>query len=296
MGLAFTGSFAPQEIPIPMQLLGLILLLSPAVSYRQPGLEMVWLASPGALAAQWGHGPFPGQLLVLYLLAAAGWAASGGARPVSLVLLAGLSCGVVIASLSEAAHWALLTIPLAYALAVALPVPGRQPWSQPVPAQYGFDLLLAVCLFLPLKAGAGSPESFLFTALMPALAFALGAAARHPFFGRVVSRKSPHALLLVAFLWTLTQGPRESGLLLLLASAWAFSLKEPMATAFQNWDLANGLAILGAAWMASESHAHPQVAILAGGVMLSECVALVSQRQFPVRALVGRPELALRNR
>jgi hypothetical protein len=70
-------------------------------------------------------------------------------------------------------------------------------------------------------------------------------------------------------------------LLLLLASAWAFSLKEPFSPHLQPWDLANGLALLGAAWLLGESHAHPHVTVLAGGVLLSESVALASQRWRP---------------
>ena len=274
LGLAFAGSFTPQQIPIPMQLFGLVLLLSPALAYRQPGLEMAWLVSPAALAVQWSHDPFPGQLLVFYLLAAASWAAPDKARPVSLVLLVGLAASVALVSIGEAAHWALLTIPMAYALAVATPVPGRGAWSKPVPAQYGFDLLLAVCLFCPLDLEPGGAPSFCLTALLPILAFLLGRGARHSLPGRFLSPTSPHALLLVGFLWTLTQGQRESGLLLLVASAWAFQLDEPATGKEYGRDLANGLAILGLAWMLGESHAHPSLLVLAGGVLLSEGIAL----------------------
>jgi hypothetical protein len=280
LGAAFTGVMTPAQLPLPLQMLGLVLLLSPAVSYRQPGLEMVWLVAPAAFAFHWSNDPFPGQLMVIYLLCVAGWAA-GPARSAALVLAAGVGFGVVVASLTEASHLALLSVPLVYALCLALPVPGRGEWTKPEPAQFGFDLLLNACLFFPLQVASGSAESFAVTVAVPVLAFIFGAAARNSFSGRFVSPTSAQWLLLVGFIWSLWQGPQESGLLLLLASAWAFTLKQAPVRGLQPWDMANGLAILGAGWLLGESHLHPSLAVLATGVLVSECVALVSARWRP---------------
>jgi hypothetical protein len=167
-----------------------------------------------------------------------------------------------------------------YGLASALPVPGRGPWSQAVAARHGFDVLLCAGLFLPLRLQAGGAASFGAVAALPLLAFLCGAGARQRLGGRVLTRWSPHALLLSGFLWTLFQGPQESGLLLLLASLWALSLKESVA-GLQSWELANGLAIMGASWLAGPTHLRPSLVVMAAGVLLSESLALASRRWRP---------------
>lgn len=279
LGLVFTEALPYRQLPLPLQGLGVMLMLSPLAVYRQPALELVWLISPFAFSSHWSQQPFPGQLPVLFLLFAAGWAA-GPSRVPSLGLSAGVALGVMVGSLTSA-HPALLMIPLVYAVALALPTPGRGPWTESGQARYGFDLLLNASLFLPLQLEGGSPASYAVTIAAPILAVAMGLLARHPVGSRVVSATSPHLLLLSAFVWSLSQGPREAGLLLLLASGWAFTLKEDPARGLSSRDLANGLAILGLAWLGADNLAQPNLLVMAGTVLLSECVALVSARWRP---------------
>jgi hypothetical protein len=281
LGAAFAAIVPASQVPLPLQVLGLVLMLSPARSYRQPALEMVWLVAPASFFYHWSSQPWPGQLWVMYLLCLAGWAA-GPARASSLVLTTGVGLGVVIGSLSSAHHLALLSLPLVYGLCLALATPGQGPYSKPHPAQYGFDLLLNACLFLPLSLKSGSLQSFAVTVGVPVLAFAFGWAAKNSFAGRVVSTTSAHWLLLAGFVWSLAQGPQESGLLMLLASVWAFTLKEESPVkGLEAWDLGNGLALLGAAWLLGESHVQPNLMVLGLGVLLSECLALASERWRP---------------
>lgn len=275
LSLAYSQAALANRVAILLQVLGLGLMLSPASGYRIPALEIVWAMAPFALVSSWGQGPFPGQVLEMHLLFLAGWAAaSGWARRASLALSAGLGVGVILGSLGQVGHPALLSLPLGYALCLTLPVPGRAPWSRPSPAQYGFDLLLNAALFLPLQAEAGSPTSLGLTVGVPVLAVLLSAAAQRPGTDRVATPTSAPALLLAGFLWTLGQSPRESGLLLVLASLWAFSQKRDLDARFSNRDLGNGLAILGAAWLAGGSTLiEPSLPVLAGGVLLSESLA-----------------------
>lgn len=286
LGAVFTEVIAYRQAPLPVQVLCLLLMLSPATLYRQPALEMVWLVAPAAFAYNWSQGAFPGQLVVLSLLFIAGWAASPRTKAASLCLSAGIGFGVVLgclASTTPPAHLALLLMPLIYALCVAMPVPGRGPWSPSPPAQHGFDLMLNCCLFFPLKAtvAPGTPLSFVVVACVPVLAYLLGLATQHPLAGRFLSRTSPYWLLLVGFWWSLTQGPQEAGLLLLVASGWAMTLKEDAVRGLPTRDMANGLAILGASWLSAQALDHPNALVMASGVLISECLALASSRWRP---------------
>lgn len=279
LGAVFSEIAPSRQLLLPLQILGLVVMLSPLTVYRQPALEFVWLLSPFAFACHWSQQPFPGQLPVLFLLFAAGWAA-GPAGAISLLLSTAVALVVIVGSLTSA-HAALLLIPVVYAVALALPTPGREPYAEPAPARYGFDVLLNASLFLPLQLEAGSPASYAITVAAPILAVVLGFVARHPLGSRVVSNVSPHAVLLSGFVWSLSQGPREAGLLLLLASGWAITLREDPARGLSSRDLANGLAILGLAWLSGETLIEPNALVMAAGVLLSECVALASDRWRP---------------
>lgn len=279
LGGLFLATLPWSYVPPALQLLGLALLLSPALPYRQPGLEMVWLVAPLSFALQWQSGLFPAQIALTYLLFAASWAAGPTLRPASFLLSAGTGMAVILSGLDSTSHIALLTLPLLYAVCVALPVPGRGEWTSPHPAQYGFDLLLNLGLFLPLTLTPGSPESFLAALAAPLLAFALYKLALHPYSRRVVTPQSAAWLLLAGFVWSLAQGPKESGLLLFLSSFGVFRLKNPTVS-FDARDLANALAILGLSWLASDSF-FPQVGVLGLAVLASEILALLWPRWKP---------------
>jgi hypothetical protein len=302
LGAVFTEALPHRDLPIPVQALGMLLLLSPAAGYRRPALEMVWLVAPSVFICHWQSAPLPGQVLEMWVLFAAGWAADTR-RAASLAAAAGLGLGILVASLQSTSHLALLTLPVTYGLCVLLPFPGRGPYTRPAPAQYGFDLLLNAALFFPLSLENGSPASFGATAGVPVLAILLSSAARHHLWCRVVSRQSAHWLVLCGFLWTLGQGPQESGVLMLLASIWAFTLPETPGQRLTPRDLANGLALLGLAWLTGESHFYPNLGVLSVGLVTSECLAIASARWRPDRtntalliaviALSSRPETSL---
>lgn len=279
MGAMFSQTFPPASALVPLMVLGLLLELGPLIAYRQPGLEMAWLWAPFALDEHWNGQPFPPQVGIVIVLFLVGWAAPGERRrQVSLVLAALIAFGTLVAS-KHSAHLALLALPLAYALCLTLPAP-RQARSEPGPARHGLDLLLGAALFIPLYLAAGSVTSLAVTAATPLLAIALGEAARRGPLRRAVNEFSPHAVLLWGFLWTLNQGSQESGLLMLLASVWAYRLPTT-DKGLRSDDLANGLALLGIGWLAGQSHAEPSLLALALAMIASESAALILPRWKP---------------
>lgn len=263
-----------KDAPLALQVLGVVLMLAPALLYRQPGLEMVWLAAPFSLVAQWNEAPFPGQLVPVFLLMASAWAAPSTPRGPCLGLSSLLGCCILVASLGHAHSLALAALPLAYALALALPVPGRKREDAGF-AKYGFDALLCATLFLPADLAPKSPSSLLMTAAVPLSALAIGWLTRLPVAQRVLTDLTAHALLLCGFVWSLTQGSTEAGLLLLLGSVWAFTLRDGKVDRTHTRDLANGMAILGLCWLASPSLVEPNFLVLISGALLSEGIALL---------------------
>ena len=278
MSAMFSQTFPAASALIPLIGLGLLLELGPLAVYRQPGLELAWVWAPFALAEHWNDAAFPPQTGITLLLFAVGWAASGASRAISLGFSALLGLTVIIAS-KGAAHPALLSLPLFYALLLALPAP-RQGWSRPDPAHHGLDVLLGAALFIPLELAGGSAASLAATAATPLLALALGEAARRAPLSRAINELSAPSLLVWGFLWTLNQGSRESGLLVLLASVWAYRLPD-QEKGLRPADLANGLALLGLGWLAGESHLQPSLSAIALAMASSEALALVSRKWRP---------------
>lgn len=276
------GEFlALKQLALPIQVLGLVLMLSPARAYRQPGLETVWLFTFVALGTLWSNDLFPLHFVALYLLFAAGWAA-GSLKPLSLSLASGVGLTVLLATPHTAmSPLVFLSVPLAYALAIAAPVPGKGPWTPAEPTRYGFDMLFLAAMFLPYNVAPDSLASLGFTVSLPIIAVLLGYLSSQPVTSRVVSHYSGHALLVVGFLWSLQQGATESGLLMLLASGWAFTLKKEIVPNFSSWDLANGLALTGATWLCSTSHLIINGQVLAACLILSEILALITTRWRP---------------
>lgn len=269
LAMVLAGLVTSHDAPLALQILGLGLLLAPENAYRRPGLEMVWLAAPAALSQWWSPDPLPGQLLPMLLVICSAWAAPGRLRPACLGLSALWGLAVLISSLSSASGWALACLPVAYALACALPAPGRD-WVDAGAARYGFDAHLCAAIFLPLNLAPRSAASLVLTVAIPLLALAAGRAKRLHGAERVLTPTTAHSLILSAFVWSLFQGPQEAGLLLLSGSLWALTLKDPAAR-----DLANGMALLGACWISSPALHEPNLAVLAAATLLSEAVALV---------------------
>lgn len=280
LGLVLGGLVTQKDAPLALQILGLVLLLAPASPYRQPGLEMVWLMAPLALGAMWNQAPFPGQLVPAMLAIACGLAAPSALRRPCLGLSSLLGLFVLLGSLQHASGLALATLPLAYALACALPAPGRD-WVEAGPAKYGFDALLCAAVFLPLDLAPKSAASLSVTVGVPLIALALGQAGRMKVLERVLTETTAHALLSSAFLWSLFQGAQEAGLLLLLGSVWAFTLKDSKAPRAVTRDLANGMGLLGLCWLSSPSLVEPSLQVLVVGALVSEGLALLTAAWRP---------------
>lgn len=275
-----SGLLPQSHAALALQGLGLLILFAPLRHYRQPGLEMVWMCALPALIAEWNSHPFPGQLAPVFLLIASGWAAPTTLRSLALGASAAVSLGVLIGSLPTASHLSLLLLPLAYGLACALPPLGRE-WTSLGAVRYGFDALLCAAVFLPLRLPPQSVSSLSVTVGVPLFVLALRYAVSIPVLARVFTQATPYALLTSGLVWSLIQGPREAGLLLLLGSVWAFTLQDPEVNTTTSRDLANGMAIWGACWVFSPSFLEVNYQTLAGAVVISEIVALVTRNWLP---------------
>lgn len=165
-------------------------------------------------------------------------------------------------------------VPAAWAVAAALPARDESPWKDIGKTRYGFDILLALAVFVGERLEGGSVSSLTFCLCLVALGVGFHKFKDHKVAQRVLSEQSPAALGIILLVWSFAQSSLETGLLFTIMGIAVAALTEHK----HKTELSSGLLIMGVAQIASPTHFVFDPLVLAGGIIISELVTLVRNR------------------